>query len=57
MQFCVYMMASSRNGMLYIGVTSDFVARIWQHENNVADRFINYSAQECFLIVNVISHK
>lgn len=51
------MMASSRNGMLYIGVTSDFVARIWQHENNVADRFINYSAQECFLIVNVISHK
>ena len=38
-QPCVYMMASRRNGTLYIGVTSDPITRIWQHKNNVADSF------------------
>ena len=28
---CVYILASDRNGTLYIGVTSDLVKRIWQH--------------------------
>ena len=27
----VYIMASGRNGTLYIGVTSDLVMRAWQH--------------------------
>ena len=39
MQPCVYIVASSRNGTLYIGVTSDLVARIWQHKNNVVEGF------------------
>lgn len=30
---CVYNLASGRNGTLYIGVTSDLPARIWQHKN------------------------
>jgi putative endonuclease len=38
-QFCVYIMASKRNGTLYIGVTSDLVKRIWQHKNNVVEGF------------------
>jgi putative endonuclease len=33
------MMASSRNGTLYIGVTSALLSRVWQHKNNQADGF------------------
>ena len=29
----VYIMASARNGTLYIGVTSDLAARLWKHRN------------------------
>ena len=31
----VYILASSPNGTLYTGVTSDLVARIWQHKEDV----------------------
>jgi putative endonuclease len=36
---CVYMLASQRNGTLYIGVTSNLVKRIHQHKMDVADSF------------------
>ena len=39
MQPCVYKMTSSRNGTLYIGVTSDLITRVWQHKNNVVEGF------------------
>ncbi|HYC04014.1 MAG TPA: GIY-YIG nuclease family protein [Azospirillaceae bacterium] len=29
--FCVYMLASGRNGTLYVGVTSDLSRRVWEH--------------------------
>ena len=35
----VYLLASGRNGTLYVGVTSDLPARIWQHRNDVIDGF------------------
>ena len=37
--FCVYILASKRNGTLYIGVTSNLIKRIWQHREGVADGF------------------
>ena len=36
---CVYMLASKRNGTLYVGVTSDLVKRVWEHKNNVVEGF------------------
>ena len=38
-QPCVYLLASGRNGTLYIGVTSDLVKRVFQHRNNQVDGF------------------
>jgi putative endonuclease len=38
-QPAVYILASKRNGTLYIGVTSDLVKRIWEHKNNMVERF------------------
>jgi putative endonuclease len=35
----VYIMASRRNGTLYIGVTSDLVKRAWEHRNGVVAGF------------------
>jgi putative endonuclease len=35
----VYILASKRNGTLYTGVTSDPVARTWQHREHVVDGF------------------
>ena len=35
----VYILASKRNGTLYIGVTSDLVKRIWEHRNDVVEGF------------------
>jgi putative endonuclease len=35
----VYILASKRNGALYIGVTSDLVKRIWEHKNNIVKGF------------------
>ena len=36
-QPAVYILASRRNGTLYVGVTSDLVQRVWQHKNDLAE--------------------
>jgi putative endonuclease len=38
-QACVYLLASKRNGTLYVGVTSDLIQRVWQHKNDAVDGF------------------
>ena len=39
MQPAVYILASERNGTLYIGVTSNLVQRMWQHKNDLVEGF------------------
>jgi putative endonuclease len=38
-QPAVYLMASQRNGTLYVGVTSDLIKRVWQHRNHLVAGF------------------
>ena len=40
----VYILASQRNGTLYIGVTADLVQRVWQHRESVVAGFTQQHA-------------
>ena len=48
-QPAVYIMASGRNGTLYVGVTSDLPKRAWQHREGLGDGFT--SRYGCKLLV------
>jgi putative endonuclease len=39
MAFYVYLLASRRNGTLYIGMTDDVLKRVWQHRRGVVAGF------------------
>ena len=48
-QPAVYIMANTRNGTLYVGVTSNLVQRAWQHREGLSDGFSKRHA--CKLLV------
>ncbi len=37
--YYVYMLASQRNGTLYVGVTSDLSRRVWEHKEGLTPGF------------------
>jgi putative endonuclease len=39
MSFWVYILASRRNGTLYVGMTDDIAKRIWQHREGLLPGF------------------
>ena len=38
-KYYVYILASKRNGTLYVGVTSNLVKRVWEHKNKIVKGF------------------
>jgi putative endonuclease len=51
----VYIMASGRNGTLYIGVTSDLIKRAWEHRSGVVAGFAHKYG--CKLLVWYEAHE
>jgi len=39
MEYYVYILASGKNGTLYIGVTDNLVRRVWEHKHNLVKGF------------------
>ncbi len=39
---CIYILASERNGTLYVGVTSDLVKRVWEHKHDLVAGFTKH---------------
>jgi putative endonuclease len=52
-QPCVYILASHRNGTLYIGVTSDLTKRVWEHKQDLVKGFTSKYGVHCLVYYEV----
>ena len=39
MNYYVYILASKKDGVLYIGVTNNMIKRVWEHKKGLAEGF------------------
>ncbi len=38
-EYYVYILASKKDGVLYVGITNDLIKRVYQHKNNLIEGF------------------
>ena len=62
--FYVYILASKKNGTLYVGVTSNLVRRVWLHKHGITKGFVHkYSVknlvyyEQCQSVYNAITRE
>ena len=48
-QYYVYILASRRNGTLYVGMTNDLIRRVWEHKNNLVEGFTKKYGVHCLV--------
>ena len=55
-QYYVYILASSRNGTLYIGVTNDIARRIYEHKSGFVSGFTSNHNVKRLVHVETFDH-
>lgn len=56
-QYFVYILASKRNGTLYLGITNNLLKRVYEHKNNLIEGFTkkyNIHTLVCYEVYNGI---
>ncbi len=48
-KYYIYILASKRNGTLYIGFTSNLLKRVWQHKNKIVSGFTSEYSVDCLV--------
>lgn len=51
--YYVYILASKKNGTLYLGVTNDIAKRVYEHKNNLVDGFTKKYSVHCLVYFEV----
>ena len=49
MPYYVYLLASQRNGTLYLGVTRDLIRRVYQHKTKATPGFTSQYGVQCLV--------